>query len=84
MTRNSASGKYAEFMNVDVTPGLGDEYKTSGLCGSFDGNPANDGNTKPHPRVGLFQILDDASEAEHRYKLEKTTTISLSSSIVLE
>ena len=54
-------------MNVDITPGLADVSRTSGLCGNFDGDSDNDGETEPHPRTSSFRLLKEESLIAHRF-----------------
>jgi len=77
VTRNSGSGFWSQFMNVDITPGLADVKSTSGLCGNFDGNATNDGETEPIPGVNYFQRLKEKYAVQHRYYHELCSSTSL-------
>jgi len=54
-------------MNIDITPGLADQYGTSGLCGNYDGDITNDGEVKDHDVVTNYKVLVETSLQEHRY-----------------
>jgi len=54
-------------MNIDITPGLADQYQTSGLCGNFDGDRYNDGVLKDHFGLPQIKLLVEDSLKNHWY-----------------
>ena len=66
VTRNWYGIGWSQFMNIEIHPGLADQFATSGLCGNYDGDSSNDGEREIHPRTSRFYLLLETSLQKHR------------------